>query len=285
MKQTLHTNSAAYLLLCIIAACTFQSCRYGISEALNRGYEVSKRSTTITDIPTPIYAEGADSYTCVILTDVHYGADKSRPDDRFLTWLDEKKTKPAFCLVLGDMAEHGEKSEFEQYKAFADKIEERKVPVYGVVGNHDLYKTGWRYWKTYVKPYNSYYRFYTQNFAWYFLDSGNGTLGEPQLQNMIREMQADPRPKLVFTHYPVYGGGIFYFALSDTKERALLIDTFARNNVKTVFTGHYHPGKPPFNFGSFSELVVKGFLDNAAWIELHVDETNAAVSWTEYGRN
>ena len=257
----------------------FFSCAYGLNEFLYRGDSVDQRSKKIKDEGTlPV---SGPSFTFIVVTDVHYGADKTRFDENLFARINELKAMsrpPAFIIVLGDIAEHGAEEEFKQYADFVQRIQ---IPVYGVVGNHDLYNSGWRHWRTYVYPKVSYYRFKTKNFSWYFIDTGNGTLGEPQLKNLVKEMKKDPNYKFVFSHYPLYGGRIPYFVLSDPKERAVLIDTFSRNNVKMMFSGHFHRGRPVYNFGNFSELVLQGFIDHGTWVEVSINENDLSFSWTE----
>ncbi|MDR2793887.1 MAG: metallophosphoesterase [Treponema sp.] len=270
---------------------------YGLNELLYRADDVNARSaySTKVDAPGSDLAPKPDltgAYTVLILSDIHFGAHPDHPDlpeAKFFAWLDgqDANKTPAFCLVLGDSAEAGTKEEYLQFKAFADKLETgaydggangRKIPVYSVVGNHDLYNNGWQYYTQYCKPYVSYYHFTTEKFSWYALDSGSGTLGGSQLKNLISKLKADPKPKIIFSHYPMYGGGgNFYFSLSDPHERAALISAFAKYNVKIVLEGHQHPGSF-YDFGSFKEYNVAAFRDKQSWHLLTVNEANGTVS-------
>jgi hypothetical protein len=107
-------------------------------------------------------------------------------------------------------------------------------------------------------------------------------MGVSQLHDFVRNARADPNPKLIFTHYPIYGGGgNFYFSLSDPQERALLLDTFARTNVKLVAEGHQHPGSShDFGMvaGSFNEQNISAFRDYESWHILTVDENTGTVN-------
>ena len=272
------------LMLAVLCTFLFYSCAYGLEQFLYRPDDVASRSKKIRDV-TPPGIPSSNPYTFIVVTDMHYGAGKKRFDEKFLKRIEEllpTPQKPVCILVLGDIADHGKKEEFKQYEAFTEKIAAKGVPVYGVVGNHDLYNSGWKHWRTHVKPYFSYYRFNAGGFSWYVIDSGNGVLGEPQLQNLVSEMEKDPSPKFVFSHYALYGGGIPYFVMSDTRERAILIDTFSNNNVKIMFSGHYHPGRPLYKYGNFSELVLRSFIDFGSWVEVTVNNNGRSVSWREY---
>jgi 3',5'-cyclic AMP phosphodiesterase CpdA len=276
----------------LITACLILSgCEYGLDEFLYRPDDVSARSVYIKEVDAPNAINPASAvYTVLILADIHFGAPSSRPDlpeAKFFAWLDRRKeanTMPAFCLILGDNAETGIEEQYKEYAALVDKLETGYgIPVYSIVGNHDLYNHGWRHYTKYCSPYTSYYHFTTGNFSWYALDSGNGTLGGDQLRNLIDNLQNDPHPKVVFSHYPMYAGGIYYYSLSDPHERAALISAFAKYNVKIVLSGHLHWHRS-HDFGSFREYSVAAFRDEQSWYLLNVDETNAILTLEHFKR-
>lgn len=267
--------------LLIPAAVLLSSCSYGLYNFFGREDTVRTRAGSLTQLDTPAAVSGSDtSYTVAVITDVHFGADKSRGvDTAFLSWLaelDAESALPKFVLCLGDVAEHGYESEMKDYNAFCDKIREYGPEVYSVLGNHDLYNDGWQYWKKIVYPKTSFYHFKTNNFSWYFLDTGNGTLGTHQYSILIDALESDSSPKIVSMHYPVYAQGKFYFCLQDTIERNLLISYFADNNVKLLLDGHTHE----YNYTDlgFIEYNVPGFLEKGQWALVTVNETAGTVT-------
>jgi 3',5'-cyclic AMP phosphodiesterase CpdA len=257
------------------------SCRYGFEQMLYRADSVNSRAQKITDMVAPEKPAGG-KISVLILADIHFGADAHRPDipeQAFFSFVDAaiaEGNKPDFAIVLGDMTDAGREGEYADYLAFVDKLERRDIIVYSIVGNHDLYNSGWTHWRYLVYPHTSYYRLKTAKFSWYFLDPGNGSLGQRQLANFIAEAENDGSPKLVFTHYPVYAGGAFYFSLADPHERALLLDTFARTNVKLLLNGHYHWYRA-YDYGKFREISVAAFRDGGKWYMLTVDEDTETV--------
>ncbi|GHT84683.1 serine/threonine protein phosphatase [Spirochaetia bacterium] len=291
-----HSGCLFVFLLALALSPAFFSCAkdYGLEEFIARENDVNKRSTNITDISlVPAASSLPSQYNVLLLSDIHFGANPDHPDlplEEFRAWFNSLKTandtsvpieqrRPVFCICLGDSVESGAKNEYEQFKMFTEKeIEARGVPVYTILGNHDHLNNGWDLWKKYVKPYTTYYRFKTKTFSWYFLDTASGTMGVSQLHDFVENINADPNPKLVFTHYPIYGGGgNFYFSLSDPQERALLIDTLANSNVKLVAEGHQHPGSS-HDFGLFNEQNIAAFRDYQSWHILTVDEKSATVN-------
>ncbi|MDR3284004.1 MAG: metallophosphoesterase [Treponema sp.] len=274
-------------------------CEYGLKEFLYRDDDVDIRSVSLRELDlgchqdTPAlslaWKQFPESYKVLVLTDIHFGAEKAAPVEELFAWLDSlpEGEKPLFCLALGDLVEHGLESEYQEYAQFASRLESKAVPIYALCGNHDLYNSGWRYWEQYVYPHASYYRFQTRAFSWYFLDTANGTLGKKQLENFSSCAKQDPMPKLVFSHYPVYAGGIPYFSLSNTRERAYLLDLFAKTKVRLVLEGHWHFGGS-YDFGAFREETLEAFRDRDCWYVLNVTEgidgTAGAVSVSQVAK-
>jgi UDP-2,3-diacylglucosamine pyrophosphatase LpxH len=59
---------------------------------------------------------------------------------------------------------------------------------------------------------------------------------------MLREgFAGDSNPKVIVTHYPLYDGSdSYYFKITNTAERAALVDLYARNGVELLLEGHTH---------------------------------------------
>lgn len=86
-------------------------------------------------------------------------------------------------------------------------------------------------------------------------------------------MKNDSNVKVTFSHYPLYDSDTLYYKMINNTERTLLIDLYARNNVKYAFCGHTHE---PFtcNYGSFEGVVVDAFSENSAFVMLDVNGTS-----------
>jgi len=278
------------IFLCF--ALLFTSCKYGLEQFLFRKYDVNNRSTSLEKIKSPFEGSQPQNYKILLLADLHFGKGKTNVKEKLFSYLDELKSEgkelPSFALVLGDIADTGSDFEFNQYKILLDDLETRYgiTKSYGIVGNHDLYNTGWLEWEKAVYPHKSFYWFSTQKFSWYFLDSGNGSLGSKQLNSFVTALKKDPSPKFVFIHYSLYRDDIFYFSLGDPRERAVLIDACAKYNVRAVFSGHDHYGSR-FDYGPFEEIGVYSFVNNRNWSDgswsiLEIDETMGEYVYTQY---
>jgi len=285
--------------ICISLLCT--SCIYGLNEFLYRSDEANTRSPDVVNLNKSGAAPDigtSSEFSVVVITDVHFGRnskkDQSRHDDLFLSWLSAKQAellsqgKPIkFCICLGDSTETGLVDDYQLYADFCARIKTQTgLVVYSITGNHDLMNSGWSHWKSTVYPYVSSYFFETaqgdKKFSWYFLDSGNGTLGYRQMKSCIGKMNRDENPKIVFSHYPIYAGGIFYFTLQNETERDTLLSAFASNNVKMVLEGQMHEGKK-YSFGNkFTEIVESGYLDYRTTGVLTVNLTSQSVAFDEF---
>ncbi len=277
------------LLLCCILFC---SCKAGLDEFFWRRSDVSSRSTIITDIAVPESISNKTSFSVLLLADLHFSDVTATPKSILYTWLDslEESEIPDFCIILGDMTNYGLDNEYSIYRSFAEELGKRGIRIYGIPGNHDIYNSGWNEWMSSVNPGTAYYRFNTALYSWYFLDTANGTLGEAQFNSLVDELKDDPKRKIVFSHYPLYQDGVFYFSLLDSRERAKLIAAFADNNVYYYIAGHKHDGGC-FDYGSFYELGLKAFVNrkiegyyknNGYWSVLTIDELSDSVSCNEY---
>lgn len=254
-------------------ASILSSCNFGWSEFFHREDQVNSRTRVIEDFdgtekePAPELA--ADKYSVMLFSDIHFGAVESKKADRLLEWFKDKQRKlaeegipPLFIICLGDISNLGHDSEYKDFiKFYSDLKTATGLEIYTIPGNHDLYNSGWENWQRYVFPHVGAYRFSTSHgeaaLSWYFIDTANGTLGNPQIEDLEKKLKADSNEKIVISHYPIYGDGIPYYSLQNINERDVLISMFAKNKVKAVIAGHLHPGRSS-KFGDyFYEEVIR----------------------------
>ena len=285
--RTLTASIISIAVVCIIALFAIAGCKFGLTEAPYRANSVTQRSNELKTIQldqriTSSSVYQSKKYNFMILTDVHYGSSNAVPEQHIMNWLDrfdassteaERNKKPLFCIILGDIVENGNREDYAAFNTFQSKLEEKGMPVYCIVGNHDLLNSGWKYWKTNCNPGTSFYCFKTSTVSWYFTDTGSGTMGANQLSALETAFKDDPNEKIVFSHYPLYGGGagIPIFSIGNEKERARIIDLYAKNKVKYVFEGHWHVGGK-YDFGNFTEYICKTLKSGKMYL-VSIDET------------
>ena len=232
--------------LCLVA-CTLvlASCNYGLEEIFGRGDQVAGR---IADGSTrPVINPGVSApFRFIISSDLHFGGTIAPSPSRiaaFQTLIES--SNPAFAAFCGDIADHGTAADYQGFRAFADGLVKSSaagggsLPWFSAIGNHDLYNSGWQFFRSQVGP--SYFRIIAGSVSIYGLDSANGTLGQAQIDRLKADFSGDPRAKIILSHYPIRGNDAYiYYRLTNPRERALLLTLFARNRVKAVFVGHWH---------------------------------------------
>lgn len=285
IKKTNKNYFCAALFLIFAFAPLMTSCQYALHEFLYRNDSVDKRAgklNKINDSEIPMIP-ASGKYSVLIMSDVHFGAEnqkRKRREEDFFTEINNMAEKPLFAISLGDIAEHGYKTELEAYKKhLTDELDRLfTIKTYNVVGNHDLYNSGWRHFKEILFPHEALYKFSTKNFSWYFIDSASNTLGKKQSTLLINDMKKDEKSKFVFAHVPFYADDWFYFTMQDSTERNQLLSAFAKNNVNGIFTGHTHIERT-HDFGTFTEYTLGGYFAKRSWGILHVDEDQKQYSF------
>lgn len=274
------------IITSLILVALFISCNTRFGNIFYTNKSLGKRIDSITDYPVNL--NSPNRVKAMIITDLQLGAKTGFiPKKAFYKSVEEKQ--PDMIFVLGDIAQHGHESEYQEYETFVNAIplvNGQKIPIYCAVGNHDLYNSGWDLYQKYTSPGSTFFRLKTGNVSWYFVDSAGGTLGKKQLRILEKEMTHDPKFKFIFSHYPFYGDqSISYFALSNPRERAFLLNLCAKTNVLGIYSGHYHEGGS-HDFGPFHEKVVNSlrsqYNPQQGWLMLDVDLANKSYIQEEY---
>ncbi|MBR1403711.1 MAG: metallophosphoesterase [Treponema sp.] len=306
-------SAVAFAVFCLLSCSN-----YGFFWGLFDEDDVDSRSSTVralSDISSDYLPNvqsqtiaSSSTYSVLLVTDLHFGTSREDLDENaFLEWFENlyktsDATKiPRFIVNLGDTADGGHRSEFKDYLAFENRLkaiagrylygetddtpdDKRKFRVYSVLGNHDLYNNGCNEYPEFCFPYISSYHFdvtvdaSTNGFSFYFLDTANGTMGTKQLEDFNKKLAADPKPKIVCTHYPVYAGGqSLFMILQNTLERNTILTYFAENNVKQVYEGHVHRTYG-FDYKIFREDVIGSLRYNKTCALFTVNEQAGTVS-------
>ena len=278
----------------------FVSCNYGFFWGLFGEENVDERSSSISSLESyaPSFSSQSSAvsgtkFSALVITDLHYGASWGDDNEQdFLDWFENRLTTgtseniPRFIVNLGDTADGGHDSEFKDYVAFENKIKQvakeklgdSDYKIYSILGNHDLYNNGVEGFEEMCFPFISSYYFHAGGFGFYFLDTANGTMGTSQLEDFKDRISADPSPKVVFTHYPIYAGAGKYLLmrLQNSMERNTLLSYFSKYNVKQVYEGHIH-ARTWFDFTKFREDVIQSFRYGQAAL-FTVDSSAGTVS-------
>lgn len=219
-------------------------------------------------------ADFSESYTAVVISDLHFGSGRKRLSEKYYQWLDEipQDKKPRLCLVLGDIANKGLQSEYESYNAFVQNMQERGIEVYGVLGNHDVFESGdfGRNYLSSVEPHTACYSVRTPRLSYYFIDTADNFVGQPQYFALESQVKTDSNLKIILSHAPLYAPTSLYYRMKNSVEQARLLSLFSKNNVCLFLCGHLHEHHR-YDMGAFEEIIVSTIKDDS-WGILTVDE-------------
>lgn len=289
MKKNLNILFLSFLFYsCLFYSCQFKD--YGLEQGFFRKYPVNNRAGSLKtlnlkrdEISQENYPDAYNKiftdkkYSFMVITDVHIGSDKyGNEDENIKSFLDKVKSLPelpAFCLGLGDFAEHGKNEEFTKYnQEIILKLDELGIRSFSVLGNHDLYNSGYENFSKILNPKTSFYKFETPSISFYGLDSASASLGDQQLTALKNAFNFDIKPKIIFTHVPLFAESKFYFVFQDSAERNRIISLFAENNVQLFLVGHTHE-RHISNLG-FSEENFPALFKSRAFFLIHIDEND-----------
>lgn len=180
-------------------------------------------------------------FTFAVINDMHYTSPKC-PEwfERVTASLRSQKSRPEFCLVVGDLAEKGTAAELGPVR---DVLRGFKIPYHAVIGNHDyVAQTDRSTWDEFF-PRQVNYRFRHRGWQFIGLDSSEGlkyqnTRIQPHTLRWVDEQleKLDPKqPTILFTHFPL-GPGTTYRPLNTDE----LLERFKDFNIVSVFNGHFH---------------------------------------------
>jgi hypothetical protein len=181
------------------------------------------------------------AFRFVVINDAHFFSPRCPAwFERVSASIRSLDPKPEFCLMVGDLADHGAKSELG---AMRDVLRSLRMPFHAVIGNHDYAtdtdRSAWD--SVFPQPFN--YHFEHRGWQFVGLDSTEGAKWEKtRIQPPALRWLDDQLPKLdraaptvLFTHFPLG---------ADVPMRPLNADDalarFMQTNLVAVFNGHHH---------------------------------------------
>lgn len=274
-------------ILCLILSVSSISCIYGTNNFFYYGNDVDKRVDylhELDDFETRCNSSNSESfpkkYKILVITDTHFGSPlKTTETAKFYNWLttiNSSHDKPKFCFILGDNVDRGYESEYVLFADYVKHIEDAGIPVLSILGNHDLYNSGWDVYLKYCEPKCSLFHFDTPVYSWYAIDTGTGNIGMKQYKMIKKAFVNDPKKKIVLSHYPLTNSKwLSSISMHDSTERNLLVDLYSRTNVTDILCGHLHQINYA-DLGTFREYGHPSFCysDAPAWTLYEVDETD-----------
>ena len=181
------------------------------------------------------------AFSFVVINDAHFQSPHC-PEwfERVTASVRSHDPAPEFCLMAGDLAEHGTQAELGPMR---DVLRSLRMDFHAVVGNHDYVShTDRSEWdRIFPRSLNTHF----EHRAWRIigLDSSEGTkFRETRIQPGTLGWLDDQLPKLdpasptiVFTHFPLGADAPMRPTNADE-----LLERFKAFNLVHVFSGHHH---------------------------------------------
>ncbi|NBK21260.1 MAG: metallophosphoesterase [Spirochaetia bacterium] len=308
MRRPLSVQTATALSLLLLVL--FFSCDLSMLQMLD-GEKASEEKNTFIIISD---AEGnaitnpnasPETFTLLLTSDQHFTRTDSGvyyAQDAFFDWvstyqsnhpLSDGEHHLTLMLGLGDITDNAKTEEFQTFSDFKDKLAAKGITTYVVKGNHDI-RPGSDHladWNTYVGQYR-YQGFAHKGVSFYLLDTAARTLGRIQGQELQEAVTSDARPKLFFSHVPLYGKpSLLYTVLCDAQERENIIHLMVENKGMLFLSGHHHQGDLLHSFReTTSEFIVGSFHGRDSlfeqtkprWYLLHFSVEAKLITITRY---
>ncbi len=182
-----------------------------------------------------------DDFSFVVINDAHFQSPRCPAwFERVSASVRSQNPKPEFCLMVGDLAEHGTQNELG---AMRDVLRSLRMDAYAVPGNHDsISNTDSSAWEQ-LFPRSRNYHFEHRGWQIIGLDSTQGTDSQntriqPATMSWLDQRLPKMRPSMptiVFTHFPL---GILVPMRPLNADDVLA--RFKEFNLVAVFDGHFH---------------------------------------------
>jgi predicted phosphodiesterase len=177
-----------------------------------------------------------------------------------------------FIVVTGDITQSGEKKDLEKFITIARSL---SIPVYPVIGNHDIYFGNWSVWKDLIG--STTYQVESPDTTLLILDSANANFGLKQLDWLDDRLKSAKKNTFVFTHANLFTESMNDFqAVADIRERARML-SMLKGRADAVFAGHVHR-RIIREAGGVQYITIEDFRDNSIYCLVRVS-ASGNISW------
>jgi len=208
------------------------------------------------------------TYSFIVVADPHILNNNGRGLERLERAIDEDVK---FVAIAGDITQTGSQAEIEKFIGIARNL---GVPVFPVIGNHDIFFGNWRVWERLIG--STVYRINVGEDTLLILDSANAFFGARQLDWLESELRRSEGRVFVFTHISMFTRCVLHI---DAKERARVV-SMLRGRADAVFSGHSHR-RDITKVGGVYYIAVENFRDNSAYLRVFVSRDD--LRW-KFGR-
>jgi 3',5'-cyclic AMP phosphodiesterase CpdA len=213
-----------------------------------------------------------DEYSFIVITDTHIEGGNAYGLEEIKTVI-EGDPKIKFAVFGGDITQNGAEQDLNKFIEIARSL---TIPVYPVIGNHDIYFGNWSVWKGLIG--STSYRINGDTATLFILDSANSFLGKTQLDWLENELRSAYGRVFVFSHHNLFvDSAVNIQQLSDTRERARVI-SLVSGKCDMMFTGHSHT-RLIREAGGTPYINTEDFLTNKTYCLVSVAKTGISYEF------
>ncbi|MDR0400911.1 MAG: metallophosphoesterase [Treponema sp.] len=181
----------------------------------------------------------------------------------------------AFVVVTGDITQKGRRRDLEKFLEIAESLRTLSIPLYPVIGNHDIYSGGWSHWRDLIG--SATYAVESPDTTLIVLDSANANFGRDQLNWLEDRLGRAGKIAFVFTHANLFTETLGdREVVTDTRERARML-AMLQGRCGAMFSGHAHR-RIIREAGGVQYITLESFLDHSTYCLGRVD-ANGNFSW------
>jgi len=213
-----------------------------------------------------------DEYSFIVITDIHTEGGNANGLEKIQTVI-EGNTEIKFAVFCGDLTQNGSEQDVKKILEIARSL---AIPVYPVIGNHDIYSGNWSVWKKLIG--STSYRVKRGGADLFILDSANSFLGKQQLDWLANELKSSHGRVFVFSHHNLFvGSAVNIQQQADTRERARLI-SLLKGKCDMMFTGHSHK-RLIKEAGGTLYVNIEDFISNKTYCLVKVSKTGISYDF------
>ena len=254
------------------------------SDIVNKRFE---KSMTLTENKAVKTIDADENYSFYVCTDPHING--SHDNLRTFATLLRNDNSASFGLVLGDCIDRRNKLPmYMEAIEYMDDIQSNNLPIFSLIGNHDIYFNGWDEFSSLLGPSVYWFELKYANGRDIFivLDSASGTLGGKQM-SWLRKFLASEREKyrhcFVMTHTNLFYTDNSQLASGNftLEETALLSKLFSQHMVTLCLQGHDHY-REDLVLGGVRYTIVGTIRDDfpkAEYLVIHTSDSGVEYQW------
>ena len=219
---------------CSLASCGENILDYIIHTDLDERLKAANTFAFLDDMD--LNTDFGDEYSFIVIADTHIEHNNSNGLERLKDVTSNPENNIAFVVIAGDITHRGRPVELEMFIEISKSF---GVPVYPIIGNHDVYLVNWSIWRDLIG--STRYRVNGGGTTLLILDSASSFLGNDQLVWLERQLETTVGNRVfVFSHNNLFIGRPIGIPLqADTRERARLL-SILQGRCDIMFMGHSH---------------------------------------------